>query len=200
MVHVDEVTQQLRRLGAHNMMWCRAELRELPKILFRGEQIEHIVTGRYEGGYALLVATNNRVLLIDKKPFYLTLEDVRYDMISDVLFYHRLVDATIRLGNMNKTIVFTAFNKNKLRELTAYIQEEVMLYRHQAGQQQHQHNHNADAPHNHVEQPQPALQPAYMVEQEQTAQPIFASMQPAASVPNPYKTPVLIRRRVSRFY
>lgn len=192
MVHIDEVNKQLRRLGAHNMLWCRAELRELPKILFRGEQIEHIVTGRYEGGFALLVATNNRVLLIDKKPFYLTLEDVRYDMISDVLFYHRLIDATVRLGNMNKTIVFTAYNRSKLRELTAYIQELVMMYR----QQTVHHYHEEPRP-QYAEQAQPLHIPEQPLEE---TQPAFATMQPASSVPNPYKTPVLIRRRVSRFY
>ena len=196
MVHIDEVEHQLRRLGAHNMMWCRAELKELPKILFRGEQIEHIVTGRYEGGYALLVATNNRVLLIDKKPFYLTLEDVRYDMISDVLFYHRLLNATVRLGNMNKTIVFTAYNHNKIRELTAYIQEQVMTNRQRSVQPQEIHNH-------YGEQQQPSMQQVYATEADpelEATTPILTSMQPAASVPNPYKTPVLIRRRVSRFY
>lgn len=189
MVHIDEVEHQLRRLGAHKMLWCRAELRELPRILFRGEQIEHLVTGRYEGGFALLVATNNRVLLIDKKPFYLTLEDVRYEMISDVLFSYRLMDATVRLGNMSKTIVFTAYNHNKIRELTAYIQEQVMVQRERSFHPQQQ------------ETPQAEQQPLHALEQPPTElEPVFTSMQPAAGVPNPYKTPVLIRRRVSRFY
>lgn len=183
MVHKDEVSRQLKRLGATFQFWCRPEIRELPKILFEGEQLKHLVVGRYEGGFALFCATDRRVLLIDKKPFYLTLEDIRYDMISDVQYNHRLIDATVRLGTVHKTIGFTGYNHNKLRDLTGYIQEQVMMFR----QQQ-----NA-AP---LQQP---LQVSAGLFSEPAFNPVVENVLEAAPKPpvmNPYNMPVIIRRRV----
>jgi hypothetical protein len=130
------------------------------------------------------------VLLIDKKPFYLTLEDMRYDMISDVEFNHRLLDATIRLGAIHKTLTFTAFNHGRLRLMTTFVQQQVMAARQQAAQMT-------------FTQQQPAVQP-----QEQPANTgqalgqsaIQGLLSPNISPINPYNMPVMIRRRVSRFY
>lgn len=193
MVDAHGVNQQLRRLGANTMFWCRPELRELPKVLFEGEQLHHLVAGRYEGGFALFCATDRRVLLIDKKPFYLTIEDVRYDMISDVQFNHRLLDATVRFGTVHSTISFTGYNHHKLREFTSYVQQQVMLYR-------QQQSVATPAPEQQT-QPQPLPAAALSVAQPE---PVAAVEQlltvPQAPVMNPYKMPLTIRRRVSRFY
>lgn len=180
MVQPDEVSAQLKRLSAKFQFWCRPEIRELPKILFEGEQLQHVLIGRYEGGFALFCATDRRVLLVDKKPFYLTLEDIRYDMISDVQYNHRLVDATVRLGTVHKTISFTGYNHVKLRNFTSYIQEQVMIFR----QQQNAAQQPTAIPQNYL---QPQLTDAVLMPTRQ-------------QVMNPYNMPVMIRRRVSRFY
>ncbi len=184
MVHPKEVSRQLKRIGARFQFWCRPEINELPKILFEGEQLEHVLVGWYEGGFALLCGTNNRVLLIDKKPFYLTIEDIRYDMISDVQYDHRLVNATVRLGTVNKTIAFTAYNHDKLRDLTTHIQEQVMVFR----QQQ-----------NSVQAPVFVQTPRRPISQLSGAV-LNAANVTKQKVVNPYNMPVMIRKRVSKFY
>lgn len=212
MVHANEVAKQLKDLGASFRFWCRAEIKELPKILFENEKIKHLIIGRYEGGFALLCATDHRVLLIDKKPFYLTLEDIRYDMVSDVQYNHRLIDASLRLGTMHKTITFIGYNQAKLRQFTNYIQEQVLYHR-----QQHQVSDRASV----YEQPLPnSAATQLLAEPEQAAAPqqaTTAAAQPLQAqqpnpavremlnvpnrrVINPYNMPVMIRRRVSRFY
>lgn len=178
MVDPNNVSEQLRRLGVNFKFWCRPELRELPKILFEGERLHNVMIGRYEGGFALFCATDQRVLLIDKKPFYLTIEDVRYDMISDVLFNHRLLDATVKLGTVHKTITFTCYNQAKLRDLTSYVQQQVMWLR----QQQAKNNQPMSVG--------ASVAPVIPDKIEIPQQPVT----------NPYKMPVIIRRRVSRFY
>src|SRR5688572_24099720 len=129
MVRTEDVQQQLKRIGVNFQFFGRPELRELPHILFDNEEITHVVRGRYEGGWAVICATNQRVLLIDKKPFYLTIEDMRYDMIADVEFNHRLLDATIRLGTVNKTLRFTSYSHGSLRLISSFIQQQVMSFR-----------------------------------------------------------------------
>lgn len=182
MVNPNVVKQQLKDLGLNFRFWCRAEIHELSNILFEGEIMQHVLIGHYEGGFALLCATGNRVLLIDKKPFYLTIEDIRYDMISDVQYNHRLINATVRLGTIHKTIAFTSYSHTKLRGFTNYIQEQVMLYRQQQNGMQPQVQFVPDvAPLQVATQPQ--VQSILL--QQKT---------------RPYSMPVMIRRRVSRFY
>lgn len=197
MVHVDEVSRQLKRLHVNFQFWCRAEIKELPKILFEGEQLEKVLVGRYEGGFALFCATDRRVLLIDKKPFYLTIEDIRYDMISDVQYNHRMIDATVRLGTVHKTIAFTGYNHDKLRDFTNYIQQQVMFYRQQQNSTPEPLQPSINSlPARSVEQASavattpPAAIAAALNQQPQLKRPVM----------NPYNMPVMIRRRVSRFY
>lgn len=206
MVSIDEVDRQLKRIGANFQYWGRSEIRELKHILVPGENIQGCLNGRYEGGFALLCVTDQRLLLVDKKPMYLTLEDLRYDMITEVDYGHRLLNSTISVYTPNKNLAFTAFNRNQLRAVTGYIQHRVMEIRqHQAYQET-----------------QLAQMQAGMLQPQQMAAPVQApvSLQPATalatatsdpavgvieSLPlprfqNPYtKQSLRYRRRISRF-
>jgi hypothetical protein len=96
------------------------------------EIIAECVNGQYANGFAMLVATNHRVLLVDKKPLlYLTVEDLRFEMITEFNYNHRLMDATIRLFTANKTMVFTSWNQHRLRKLLEYVQAHVLEMRQQ---------------------------------------------------------------------
>lgn len=189
------VKQQLRRIGADKGMWCRAEREELPRLLFDGEEIHHLINGRYSGGFAVLCATNQRVLLVDKKPLYLTMEDIRYDMISDIMFNHRLVDATVLLGTMHKSIGFTAYNREKLRDMTVFIQGKILEFRQNQTQAQTLPSPPAAAQ-NEIYQAYDM--PAYQAQNNiQPAQQIELPKQPNR---NPYYMPVVIRNRASKYY
>jgi len=180
MVSMQIIEDQLKAIGADIKFWGKAEKRELRNILVENEQILHCINGRYEGGFALLCATNKRLLLVDKKPFYLTVEDVRYDMISEVDFSHRLLDATIRICTVNKVVRFTSYKHDQLRSLTAHVQDKVMDTRQQ-----------------HVEQVKQIELPAYRLATQDTEG--VSELQYQAT--NPYtKVPLMMRRRVSRFY
>jgi len=131
MVTAKEIDRQLKNIGVKFWFFGNAELKELRHILVDGEVIDHCILGRYEGGFAVLCSTNLRLLLIDKKPFYLTLEDVRYDMIVEVDFAQRLLDATIQVRTPNKTLHFMSTRKQPLRLMGTYIQNRVLAYRQQ---------------------------------------------------------------------
>jgi hypothetical protein len=134
MITKQAVEEQLKRIGCNFRFWGRAEINELGRILMDDEIIAQCVNGQYSNGFAMLVATNHRVLLVDKKPLlYLTVEDVRYDMITNFNFSNRLFDATIRLHSANKTLAFTSWNIHRLRKLMEYGQQRVLEMR----QEQH---------------------------------------------------------------
>lgn len=95
------------------------------------EVIAECVNGEYGNGFAMLVATNHRILLVDKKPLlYLTVEDYRYEMITEFNYNHRLMDAAINIYTANKTLSFSSWSQHRLRRLLEYAQARVLEMRH----------------------------------------------------------------------
>jgi hypothetical protein len=143
MVSKQLINEQLKRLGFSLNGWGRSEIRELPHILLPGEEIYELVNGTYEGGFALAVATDVRLLLVDKKPMnFLTVEDLRFDMINEIDYSHRLLGAHIRVTTGSKELIFHSYNKARLRKLIGHVQHSMadgkrQQSQSQAGQSQH---------------------------------------------------------------
>lgn len=144
MVSLSQVEDQLKRVGCNFRFWGRPEIRELTKILMPGEVIAQAVNGRYENGFAMLVATDHRLLLIDKKPMFLTLEDVRFDMIAEIDFSAQLFDGTVKIITPNRKLVFTTWSQERLRKVLNYTQQRVSEIRQHYMQRQFQQPGRAD--------------------------------------------------------
>jgi hypothetical protein len=129
MISLRQVEEQLKHVGCNFKFWGRAEIRELSNVLMPEEVIAQATNGTYEGGFAMLCVTNYRVLLIDRKPMLLTIEDVRYDMMSEVDYHNRLMGATIRIFTPMRNMVFNSWSNVRLRKCVNYIQQRVMEIR-----------------------------------------------------------------------
>lgn len=136
MVHLHIIDEQLREIGVSIKFFGRPEVRELAKILGSDETIMHAVNGYYENGFALLVATDQRLLLIDRKPMSLTVEDIQFETVTEVGFTYRLFNAMVRIHTPHKSLVFSCWNGRKLRELSEYLQKQV-LQNHQQEQDEY---------------------------------------------------------------
>jgi hypothetical protein len=140
--------------------WGRAEIAELQHVLLTDEVISECVNGIYEGGFALLVATDIRVLLVDKKPLnYLTVEDVRFDMISEMDYNHRMFGANIRISAGSKSLIFRSYNKIRLRKLIGHVQ-------HCMAEVKKKQNTHQEGQVNHLQQINRQLQ-AYLIAQNE---------------------------------
>ena len=130
MVSHETVERQLKQAGCNFSLWGRSELAELRHILMESETIASCVNGHYENGFALLCATDHRILLVDKKPMnFLNVQDVRFEMISEFDYGHRLLSATVNICTPTKNLRFSSWNQHRLRELLAYVQERVIEIR-----------------------------------------------------------------------
>lgn len=126
MVHISVIQSQLTKLGIQLTRWFTPELKELQHILMENEKIIAAAPGRYFSGLALLVATDLRLLLIDKRTFFMTIEDTRYDMVSEIDFSSRFYDLTVHIFTLNKQHNFTSIRYRKqLRDLCGYVQQRV---------------------------------------------------------------------------
>lgn len=138
MVTLQHVEEQLKRAGCNFRFWGRGEIRELCNILMPEEKIIHCVNGRYSGGFAMLAVTDHRLLLVDRKPMFMSLEDLRFDMIAEINYNSRLLDGTISVITPNRTLTFSSWNQHHLREVLNYTQQQIMQIRQQYMLQQFQ--------------------------------------------------------------
>jgi len=188
MVTLHDVEEQLKKIGCNFKFFGRPEIKELTNILMNDEIIAGCSNGRYEGGFALLCVTNHRLLLIDRRPLFLTLEDVRFDMISEIDFAARLVDSTVYISTPNRKLRFTSWNHHRLRNILNYTQQRVMEVRQHYMLQQFQPNPTYSAP----------VVGSLAMQGNATN----TTPQPYTLPMNPYtKVPVLMRRRrYPKFY
>jgi hypothetical protein len=160
MVSKKVIREQLKSIGFKQNGWGRAEISELPRIILPNEEIYECVNGYYEGGFALLVATDIRVLLIDKKPLnYLTVEDMRFDMISEMDYSHRIIGADINISSGGKVLHFRSYNQHRLRKLIGHVQ-------HCMAEIKKRQSSHEDSQVSHLEQINSQLQ-EYLVAQQQ---------------------------------
>jgi hypothetical protein len=160
MVSEQSVQEQLKKISFKRHGWGKGELDELAHILLPEEEIYECTNGMYEGGFALLVATDVRVLLIDKKPMnYLTVEDLRFDMINEMDYSHRLFGAQISISAGSKNLKFRSYNQPRLRKLIGHVQHCM------AEAKKKQNNHQEDQK-QHLEQINQQLQ-SYLFAQQQ---------------------------------
>lgn len=129
MVSQKSITKQLRQIGCDYGIWGRTEIHELGNIIMDNERIMQAVNGYYDGGFALLCVTNYRVLVVDKKPFLLTVEDLRYDMIAEVDFSARIITSILHIYTPIRTLMFTSWSISRLRKSMNYIQQRVLELR-----------------------------------------------------------------------
>ncbi len=160
MIHPSIIEARIGELRFRASRWFTPEIRELQHILMEHEKIIALACGRYFGSFALLVATDQRLLLIDKRLFFMNYEDTRYDMISEIDFNSQFYIATVTVHTINKTHKFTSIkHKDQLRVLTNYVQQRVMELRNM------QADSSAAVPHplqNRLASSQPAMPlPAY---------------------------------------
>ncbi|HUD06173.1 MAG TPA: PH domain-containing protein [Candidatus Saccharimonadales bacterium] len=123
------VDDQLKKIGADFRFWGRNEIKELSMILAEEEVINQCVNGHYQGGFAMLAATDRRLILVDRKPMFLTIEVIWYDKIGQIDFNHRLLNATLCISTPNKDLNFTSWNSSRLRAILLYSQHKMALAR-----------------------------------------------------------------------
>ena len=129
MVSFKTVEEQLKKVGCNFAVWGRSEIRELSNVLMPDEIIAQAVNGTYDGGFALMCVTQYRVLLVDKKPMLLTVEDLRYDMIAEVDLHARMLMSSVRIFTPIRNLVFNSWSQARLRKCVNYIQQRIMELR-----------------------------------------------------------------------
>ena len=120
---IDHALRSLSIVEATDL--SRGEIKELPNILWEDELPEAIISGTYHNGEGLLVATDRRLIFIDKGLIGLTVEDFYFEDISSIETHQGWMLGSLniyargnkeRIDNVYKDVVrpFADFLRNKL--------------------------------------------------------------------------------------
>jgi hypothetical protein len=126
MVAKKSLINQLKGIGYKFRFIGRTEIEELRQLLDPGEQVIQCVYGYYQGGSGLLVATDKRLLLIDKRPFYLYVENHGYESVTHIDFMARMMQGVLYFQAGLKKFVFKSVSDARLARLCHYVQEKII--------------------------------------------------------------------------
>lgn len=91
------IKRELLDAGSSFYGLLKSETRVLPKLLHPHEHIEAVVYGQHRSHSVMLVATNERIIYVDKKPMALFLDEVSYEVVSGIQFEVHIFFATLTL-------------------------------------------------------------------------------------------------------
>ncbi|MBC7708253.1 PH domain-containing protein [Polaromonas sp.] len=106
----------LKALGAVAYDLLLPETQALPHLIHGDEQILGIVYGKYkmhinaQKGRGALVATNHRILLVDKKPLFEKVDELAYRVVSGVTYVSVGLTGTVTLHTRMGDISVRTFN------------------------------------------------------------------------------------------
>lgn len=122
LLHRDRVLGELRKLGVSKLGLLRMESRYLPKIIHPDEVIKAVVYGRSSDGFAMLVATDRRIIFLDRKPMFVKEDEITYDVVSGVSHSQAGVGSTVVLNTRIKNYKIRTFNSKCATGFVDYIE------------------------------------------------------------------------------
>lgn len=125
MLSLESIKAQLRFIGAGKFILARGEIRELPGILWDDEQILKVAYGIHEGGTGLLLATDKRLLFVDKRFFHLRCDEIPYDFIMGAKFKLGMFTGTLIIPSRVSDLELKGIPKRQAREFAEFIDEKI---------------------------------------------------------------------------
>lgn len=121
-----EVKEQMQSITGLSPLLGRKEVKELPSILWDDENIENAVQGMYDNGNGLLVATNRRLIFINKGlVFGLKVEDFPYDKVSSIQYSTGLILGEITIFTSGNKAIIKNIQKASAREFGEFVRNKI---------------------------------------------------------------------------
>jgi len=110
MADTASVENAIKNLSGGSKWLGRGEIKALPSILWEDELPEKIIQGTYNNGSGILVATNKRLVFVDKGLMSLKVEDFPYDKITSIQYSTGML-----MGGID---VYASGNKAEIKNVT----------------------------------------------------------------------------------
>lgn len=132
--HALRIQEEIKQLGAMAYNRRLPETHYLPRVIQRDEHVRGIVYGRYkrgptEKGRGVLVATDYRVIFLDKKPLFTEENDISYDMVGGVSYVRAGPAGTVTLTTRAGDYRIRTFNRKCAQNFVRYVSDKHLQSR-----------------------------------------------------------------------
>jgi len=126
MPNIDEIMEKIKNLDGASKLLGRKEIKELPNILWEDENVEKLVQGFYEKGNGVSVATNKRLIFVDKSLLgKLRVEDFSYDKISSIQYHTKFLFGNITIFASGNKAKIENIDKKQTRSFADYVRARI---------------------------------------------------------------------------
>lgn len=123
---LDEIKKQVGSMSGAEKLIAFKEIKELPKILWHDENLEHIIRGTYDNGAGILAATNKRLVFVDKGLIFgLRVEDFPYDKITSIQYETGLIMGEITIFSSGNKAVIKHLDKSRTRIFAEFVRARI---------------------------------------------------------------------------
>ncbi|MEK7594319.1 MAG: PH domain-containing protein [Patescibacteria group bacterium] len=132
--HEERIKRELRNVGAVKFNMWLPETHELPRIVHQDEHITGVVYGRYSKGMGVgvasvgrgaLIATDHRILFLDKKPLFVRWDEIAYEIVSGITYARVAIAGTVVLRTREGDVHIRTFNHNSARRFVEAIESVI---------------------------------------------------------------------------
>lgn len=131
--HRARITQELKDAGVSRYGLWKMESRYLPKIIHPTEHIGGVAYGPSDNGSAMLVATDRRVVYLDRKPLFINQEEVTYGVVAGVSFSHAGPGSTVTLHTRIRDYKIQTLNRRAADQFVQYIEQRCLEHLNESG-------------------------------------------------------------------
>ena len=139
--HRARITQELKNAGVSRYGLWKMESRYLPKIIHPTEHIGGVAYGPSDNGSAMLVATDRRVIFLDRKPLFINEEEITYDVVAGVSYSRAGPGSTVVLHTRIRDYQIKTLNAEAAQRFVHFIEQRSL---------EHLNNEEEDYDHAHT--------------------------------------------------
>ena len=122
--HARRIHRELIQAGTTVYGLLKSESRYLPHVIHETEHIYGVVYGQHHSSSAMLVATDRRILYLDKKPMVTLIDEVTYDVVSGIELDIHTLFATVRLHTAVTNYEIKYANIHCADKFTSFIEQQ----------------------------------------------------------------------------
>lgn len=120
------VLKELRELGATSYGLSKSEAKYLPLLIHPGEHIKGVIYGHNTEGFVMVVATEIRMLYLDKKPLFVKTDELAYNIVSGVSYSFAGFFASVTIHTRIGDYKIGLINNRCARNFVQYIEQHCL--------------------------------------------------------------------------
>ena len=141
---IEQVKAKVKNLDGGSQFLGKWEINELPNILWEDEDIIRLASGVYNNGMGIVVATNKRILFLNKGVFNTQIEDFSYNKISSIQCNKGVLMGSLIIYSAGNKAVIDSLTKPEAQYLADYIRARISQGDTQPQPQQVQQDNSQD--------------------------------------------------------